>query len=870
MDDSLEIDAKEEIPVLRNSLDSNNASLRQKAVKRVLALVRIGETSVSSLFTSMLRCVHTEDIQLKKLIYIYLVNFATSEPEQAIMAVNCFIKDSENPNPIIRALAVRTMCRIKLETVAEYMVLPLKKSLSDENPYVRKTAALAVAKIYSVIPETVETAGILTKLLTLISDENPMVISNAATALFEINDMRTTPIFVLNEVNVSPILSSIGNCSEWIQIQLLDILGHYSPATDQEATFLIDRLIPLMKSSNPAVVVGAFRCVFTFMDNDKRNHGEIFKMMLPPLITLIGKADSEVCFVILKMISLFVTKYPKSLQNNVRLFFCRYFDSCYIKIEKLNIIVALTSPMNVTLVIAELEEYVNDADILFVRKTIESLGKLALKLSVASRRIVEVLVKIVESKTSDYAIQESIIVFCDILRSFPGEFESIIGKLLNCYEIISSDPRAKAAAVWMIGEFCDIVEKPDLIIDPFLDNFKEEPTEVQIQILTSVVKIYLNYGDSNKDQLQFILEEATKSDTVLPDVKNRALIYWRLLTIDKESAKEIIIRRNILTNQNIQNNNNKCSWDFGQNEFDETVFEVLMQNSGKVSNVFRILPEDFIQSQLFKPEIENNDLFSQNDANFSNSFTNNTAKENNGILGSHHELNLRNWRKAIIENDNNIIDIFIDMEDFSLFLKVVCKTSSQKFDSFAVAIDRNVLGLGLSNPPTFPVSLEFGESFETRIQLAYNASLVLNEGTHTYLRGALRISSEKTVIFSAPIDITSFTSHFEYEFGRPQYDSMWSELPELDVTIVENRIAEKAVLSGRGILTIDDETNFESAKRFVFMLPGDLVYLAKAEEVMNEYGTKNVNVQIRGNQTLFSLLKENATLMFCNEDKLIL
>ena len=104
--------------------------------------------------------------------------------------MTAFIKDSEDSNPFVRALAVRTMCKIKLESVAEYMVIPLKKCLKDTEPYVRKTAALAVAKLYDIIPESVENAGLLDTLLTLINDENPLVIANSTMALLEINEKR--------------------------------------------------------------------------------------------------------------------------------------------------------------------------------------------------------------------------------------------------------------------------------------------------------------------------------------------------------------------------------------------------------------------------------------------------------------------------------------------------------------------------------------------------------------------------------------------------------------------------------------------------------------------------------------------------------
>jgi vesicle coat complex subunit len=60
-----------------------------------------------------------ENIKLKKLVYLYLQSYSSQEPEQAIMAVNTFVTDSQDSSPLIRALAVRTMCRIRL---AEYMV----------------------------------------------------------------------------------------------------------------------------------------------------------------------------------------------------------------------------------------------------------------------------------------------------------------------------------------------------------------------------------------------------------------------------------------------------------------------------------------------------------------------------------------------------------------------------------------------------------------------------------------------------------------------------------------------------------------------------------------------------------------------------
>jgi vesicle coat complex subunit len=44
--------------------------------------------------------------------------------------------------------------------------------------YVRKTAAFGVSNLFDMIPDIVETSGLLTNLLKLLDDDTPMVVSN--------------------------------------------------------------------------------------------------------------------------------------------------------------------------------------------------------------------------------------------------------------------------------------------------------------------------------------------------------------------------------------------------------------------------------------------------------------------------------------------------------------------------------------------------------------------------------------------------------------------------------------------------------------------------------------------------------------------
>jgi len=67
---------------------------------------------------------------------------------------------------------------IRVEKITEYLCEPLRKCLRDEDPYVRKTAAVCVAKLYDINAQLVDDQGFLEQLKELLSDSNPMVIFN--------------------------------------------------------------------------------------------------------------------------------------------------------------------------------------------------------------------------------------------------------------------------------------------------------------------------------------------------------------------------------------------------------------------------------------------------------------------------------------------------------------------------------------------------------------------------------------------------------------------------------------------------------------------------------------------------------------------
>lgn len=64
---------------------------------------------------------------------------------------------------------------LRAEKIIDYLCDPLSKCLKDENPYVRKTAAICVVKLYDLKPELAIDNGFVEQLQEMVGDSNPMV-----------------------------------------------------------------------------------------------------------------------------------------------------------------------------------------------------------------------------------------------------------------------------------------------------------------------------------------------------------------------------------------------------------------------------------------------------------------------------------------------------------------------------------------------------------------------------------------------------------------------------------------------------------------------------------------------------------------------
>lgn len=570
---------KGEIPELKEELNSQYKDKRKDAVKKVIAAMTVGK-DVSSLFTDVVNCMQTENLELKKLVYLYLINYAKSQPDLAILAVNTFVKDSQDPNPLIRALAVRTMGCIRVDKITEYLCDPLQRCLKDDDPYVRKTAAICVAKLYDINAELVEDRGFLDSLKDLISDNNPMVVANAVAALAEIQENSARPIFEITSATLQKLLTALNECTEWGQVFILDALSRYKAADAREAENIVERVTPRLQHANCAVVLSAVKMILQQMElitstDIVRN---LCKKMAPPLVTLLS-AEPEIQYVALRNINLIVQKRPTILAHEIKVFFCKYNDPIYVKMEKLEIMIKLASDRNIDQVLLEFKEYATEVDVDFVRKAVRAIGRCAIKLERAAERCISVLLELIKIKVN-YVVQEAIIVIKDIFRRYPNTYESIIATLCESLDTLD-EPEAKASMIWIIGEYAERIDNADELLESFLESFPEEPPQVQLQLLTATVKLFLKKPTEGPQQMiQAVLNNATV-ETDNPDLRDRAYIYWRLLSTDPEAAKDVVLaEKPVITDDS--------------NQLDSSLLDELLANIATLSSVYHKPPESFV------------------------------------------------------------------------------------------------------------------------------------------------------------------------------------------------------------------------------------------------------------------------------------
>ena len=80
---------RDEINEYAKDLNSPSLDKKREALKKVIALMTVGK-DVSPLFQSVIKCLEINDLEIIKLVYLYIINYSRAKPDDAIMVVELF------------------------------------------------------------------------------------------------------------------------------------------------------------------------------------------------------------------------------------------------------------------------------------------------------------------------------------------------------------------------------------------------------------------------------------------------------------------------------------------------------------------------------------------------------------------------------------------------------------------------------------------------------------------------------------------------------------------------------------------------------------------------------------------------------------
>ncbi|XP_045591832.1 AP-3 complex subunit beta-2 isoform X2 [Procambarus clarkii] len=527
---------------LKQMLDSNKDGLKLEAMKRIIGMVAKGRDA-SELFPAVVKNVVSANLEVKKLVYVYLVRYAEEQQDLALLSISTFQRALKDPNQLIRACALRVLSSIRVPVIVPIMMLAIKDAMTDMSPYVRKTAAHAIPKLYNLDPDQKE--ELIKVIEKLLSDKTTLVVGSAVMAFEEVCPERIDLI----HKNYRKLCNLLVDVEEWGQVIIINMLTRYArtqfvdpnvgnEADDKEKPFYEDeeeiedheavanrpkpmdpdhRLLlrnakPLLQSRNAAVVLAVAQLYQHIAPRSE------VSQVARALVRLL-RSHREVQAVVLTNIASMSTRRKDMFEPYLKSFFVRSSDPTHIKALKLEVLTNLATDTNISIILREFQTYIGSSDKEFVAATIQAIGRCASNIREVTDTCLSGLVSLLSNR-DESVVGESVVVIRKLLQSETVGHKDIISHMARLMDNIKI-PMARASILWLLGEYCDKVPKiaPD-VLRKMAKTFISEEDIVKLQILTLATKLYLTNPKQTRLLCQYVYNLA-KYDTNY-DIRDRA------------------------------------------------------------------------------------------------------------------------------------------------------------------------------------------------------------------------------------------------------------------------------------------------------------------------------------------------------------
>ena len=475
-------------------------------------------------FSSVVKNVASPSIEIKKLVYIYLLHYAESDPDLALLSVNAIQKSLTDQNPQVRAMALRTMSGLRVPVISQIVSLAIKRGVGDMSPHVRKAAALSIPKCYRLDPNTLP--QLLEYLSTLMGDRQYFVVGPAISAFLEVCPDRID----LVHKHYRGLVKKLVDMDEWGQLSTIRLLLHYSRQSfpkrterivrakkagfyddeqddaavedemekiqvlDPDLELFLRACKPLLHSKSSAVIVAVVSC-FLYLGTS-----EHLTDAVGPLIALL-RGPKDIHQTVLYNIVLVALVSPKLFVPYASHFLLHATDSNQVwrlKLELLTIIFPHSGLHLKSIILSELEHVSHSTDIELVQECVRSIGRCAQSDPATSSKCFKVLLNQI-TRFDNVLVSEVLTVIRYLIQQDPESHKKTVVRLARNLDRTTS-PQARATIIWLVGEFAGI--DPDNSIAPdvlriLAKGFANESEAAKQQIVLLAAKVYLHYIQSH-------------------------------------------------------------------------------------------------------------------------------------------------------------------------------------------------------------------------------------------------------------------------------------------------------------------------------------------------------------------------------------
>ncbi|KAI3506515.1 hypothetical protein L1887_28876 [Cichorium endivia] len=538
-------DLKMQLRQLAGSRAPGTDDSKRDLFKKVISYMTVG-IDVSSVFSEMVMCSATSDIVLKKMCYLYVGNYAKYNPDLALLTINFLQRDCKDEDPMIRGLALRSLCSLRVPNLVEYLVGPLGAGLKDGNSYVRMVASVGVLKLYHISPSTCLDADFPALLKHLmLNDPDAQVVANCLSALQEIWGLEASSSeeavrereALISKPIIYFLLNRIKEFSEWAQCTILELVSKYAPPDSNEIFDIMNLLEDRLQHANGAVVLATIKLFLQLTLSMTDVHQQVYERIKAPLLTLVSSGSPEQSYAVLSHLHLLVMRAPMLFASDYKHLYCQYNEPFYVKKLKLEMLTAVANESNTYEIVTELCEYAANVDIPIARESIRAVGKIALQ-QYDVNAIVDRLLQFLEME-KDYVTAETLVLVKDLLRKYPQWSHDCIAVIGNISSNNVQEPKAKAALIWMLGEYAQDMQDAPYALEGLIDDWEDETSpEVRLHLLTAVMKCFFRRPPETQKALGAAL--AAGLADMHQDVHDRALFYYRLLQHNVSVANSVV------------------------------------------------------------------------------------------------------------------------------------------------------------------------------------------------------------------------------------------------------------------------------------------------------------------------------------------